>query len=79
MVFALLAVEDLEVDDSLRIAISTLVMTVLLSVILHGLSAEVFATRYGAWVDREHPVTETAPATEPRPRRSLVPRWNLKS
>ena len=76
VVFALLAVEDLEVDDSLRIAISTLAMTVLLSVILHGLSAEVFATRYGAWVDRERPVTETAPATEPRARRSLVPRWH---
>jgi NhaP-type Na+/H+ or K+/H+ antiporter len=79
VVFALLAVEDLEVDNSLRIAISTLAMTVLLSVILHGLSAEVFATRYGAWVDRERPVTETAPATEPRTRRSLVPRWHTNS
>ena len=51
VVFALLAVEDLEVDDSLRTAVSTLALTVLLSVVLHGLTADVFATRYGAWVD----------------------------
>ena len=74
VVFALLAVEDLEVDASLRTAISTLAITVLLSVLLHGLSAEPFASRYGAWVDRERPSTETAAATEPRARRSLAPR-----
>ena len=33
MVFALLAVEDLDVDDALRTAIATLTTTVLLSVI----------------------------------------------
>ena len=74
VVFALLAVEDLEVDDSLRTAIATLAMTVLLSVILHGLTADVLAGRYGAWIDRTRPPTETAAATEPRPRRTLVPR-----
>jgi len=73
VVFALLAVEDLEVDDSLREAITTLAMTVLLSVILHGLTADVFAARYGTWIDRVRPPAETAPATEPRARRSLVP------
>ena len=73
VVFALLAVEDLEVDDSLREAIATLAMTVLLSVILHGLTADVFAARYGTWIDRVRPPAETAPATEPRTRRSLVP------
>lgn len=79
VVFALLAVEDLEVDDALRTAISTMAMTVLLSVILHGLTADVFARRYGDWVARERPSTETAPATEPRPRRSLVPRQHEQS
>ena len=73
--FALLAIEDLDVDDALRTAIATLAMTVLLSVILHGLTADVFAARYGAWIDPTHPPTETAAATEPRPRRSLVP-WH---
>jgi NhaP-type Na+/H+ or K+/H+ antiporter len=76
VVFALLAVEDLEVDDSLRTAISTLALTVLLSVILHGLTADLFATRYGGWIDRERPPAETAPATEPRARRAFVPRWH---
>jgi NhaP-type Na+/H+ or K+/H+ antiporter len=75
VVFALLAVEDLEVDDSLRTAIATLAMTVLLSVVLHGLTADLFASRYGAWIEQHRPPTETAAATEPRPRRSLVP-WH---
>src|SRR4029079_365874 len=60
--FALLALGDLEVDDSLRTAVSTIALTVLLSVVLHGVSADLFATRYGAWVDRERPRAETAPA-----------------
>jgi NhaP-type Na+/H+ or K+/H+ antiporter len=79
VVFALLAVEDLEVDESLRTAVSTLALTVLLSVVLHGLSADLFATRYGAWVGRKRPPAETAPATEPRTRRSVVPRWHGQS
>ena len=74
VVFALLAVEDLAVDESLRTAISTLAMTVLLSVIMHGLTADVLARRYGEWIEQVRPKTETAPATEPRARRSLVPR-----
>ena len=73
MVFALLAVEDLDVGDSLREAIATIALAVLLSVILHGLTADLFATRYGEWIDRVRPPAETAPATEPRTRRSLVP------
>ena len=79
VVFALLAIEDLEVDDSLRTAVSTIALTVLLSVVLHGVTADLFATRYGAWVDRERPRVETAPATEPRVRRSVVPRWHSQT
>jgi len=79
VVFALLAVEDLAVDDSLRTAVSTLALTVLLSVVLHGVTADLFATRYGAWVDRQRPPAEIAPATEPRARRSVVPRWHRES
>jgi NhaP-type Na+/H+ or K+/H+ antiporter len=74
VVFALLAIEELELDDSLREALAVITVTVLLSVILHGLTADVFATRYGAWIAREQPSSETSPATEPRARRSLVPR-----
>jgi hypothetical protein len=36
VVFGLLAVEDLQLDEALRTAITTLAMTVLLSVIPHG-------------------------------------------
>jgi NhaP-type Na+/H+ or K+/H+ antiporter len=79
VVFALLAVEDLEVDDSLRTAVSTIALTVLLSVVLHGVTADLFAARYGAWVDRERPRAETKPATEPRVRRSVVPRWHSQT
>jgi len=79
VVFALLAVEDLEVDDSLRTAVSTIALTVLLSVVLHGVTADLFATRYGTWVDRERPRAETKPATEPRVRRSVVPRWHSQT
>jgi len=79
VVFALLAVEDLEVDDSLRTAVSTIALTVLLSVVLHGVTADLLAARYGAWVDRERPRAETAPATEPRVRRSVVPRWHNRT
>jgi NhaP-type Na+/H+ or K+/H+ antiporter len=75
VVFALLAVEDLDLNDPLRTTISIIAMTVLLSVILHGVTADVLARRYGAWVGRTHPPTETAPATEPRARRSLFP-WH---
>ena len=79
VVFALLAVKDLEVDDSLRTAVSTIALTVLLSVVLHGVTADLFATRYGTWVDRERPRAETKPATEPRVRRSVVPRWHSQT
>ncbi len=79
VVFALLAVEDLDLDEPLRAALSAITVTVLLSVLLHGLTADVFANRYGAWVARESPPAETAPATEPRARQSLVPRWLHRS
>jgi len=79
VVFALLAIEDLEVDDSLRTAVSTIALTVLLSVVLHGVTADLLAARYGAWVDRERPRAETKPATEPRVRRSVVPRWHSQT
>ncbi len=74
IVFALLAVEDLTVDGSLRTVIATIAVTVLLSVVLHGITADVFARRYGRWVDRVRPPVEISPATEPRVRRTWAPR-----
>ena len=57
-----------------RTAISTLAMTVLLSVILHGLTADVLLGGTTAGSSGNGPVIETAPATEPRARRPMVPR-----
>ncbi len=71
VVFALIAVETLEVDNDLRVVLATICMTVLLSVIAHGFSAEPLATRYGAWVNRTTPPAERADlerAAEPRTR-----------
>lgn len=74
VVFALIAVESLDVDDELQRAIAAIALTVLLSVLAHGLSADVLAARYGRWVTRTAPVAETTASTEPRPRRSLLAR-----
>jgi NhaP-type Na+/H+ or K+/H+ antiporter len=60
VVFALIALESLEIDGELRIVLATICLTVLLSVIAHGFSAEPLATRYGAWANRVRPPAELA-------------------
>ena len=50
----------------------TISLTVVLSVIAHGLSAEPLARRYGAWVEREQPAEELKDAVEPRTRDSRM-------
>ncbi len=74
MVFTLLAAEGLELDAGLIKVISAICLTVLLSVVAHGMSADPFARRYGAWVQRTRPNQELLGATEPRSRRSLTHR-----
>ena len=71
VVFTLLALEGLELDAALTQVVATICLTVLLSVLAHGLSAEPLAKRYGAWVERTRPTQEMAGSTEPRSRRSL--------
>jgi NhaP-type Na+/H+ or K+/H+ antiporter len=71
VVFTLLALEGLELDPALTQVVATICLTVLLSVLAHGLSAEPLAKRYGAWVERTRPTQEMAGSTEPRSRRSL--------
>jgi NhaP-type Na+/H+ or K+/H+ antiporter len=71
VVFTLLAAQDLELDDDLFRVIATTCLTVLLSVLAHGLSAGPLATRYGAWAQRTHPTQELVGATEPRSRVQL--------
>ena len=66
VVFALLAMEELgETTPAVRRAVATVALTVLLSVVLHGLSARPGGRRY---VQSEHqlPGTEAAPRSRPR-------------
>ena len=71
VVFTLLAVEGLDLDDDLVRVVATICLTVLLSVLAHGFSADPLARRYGAWAQRTRPVEELLGSTEPRSRRSL--------
>jgi sodium/hydrogen antiporter len=71
VVFSLIALESLDVDDDLRVVLATICLTVLLSVIAHGFSAQPLASRYGAWVSRVTPPAELAEmdrGVEPRTR-----------
>lgn len=72
IVFALIALESLVADESLQTVIATISLTVLLSVVAHGFTAEPFAVRYGAWVEREQPAAELQASVEPRTRDSRL-------
>jgi NhaP-type Na+/H+ or K+/H+ antiporter len=72
VVFALLAIESLTDDADLRRVVATIGCTVIISVFAHGLSASPLANRYGAWVRRSRRHHESAPASEPRPRTSMM-------
>ena len=65
VVFALIAVEALPTSAELETVIGTMSVTVLLSVVLHGVTAEPGARRYGDWVDRTQPVEELRDSVEP--------------
>lgn len=58
VIFALIAVEQLAVTEQTKMIIGTITVTVLLSVILHGISAGPGANRYGRWARDTHPVQE---------------------
>lgn len=72
--FTLLALESLQVDSDLRKALLTVALTVVLSMVAHGVTAAPLARRYGAWAVR-HPLTvELGAAVAPRSRGWLVRR-----
>lgn len=74
VVFALLALEQLEGDQRLDTVLTVIATTVVLSVVLHGVTAEPLARAYGAWVDREKPPAEMQQTVEPRSRARLFTR-----
>ena len=65
VIFALIAVEELELTDETRIVIGAITVTVLLSVILHGVSAGPWADRYGRWVSAVQPAEELKSSAVP--------------
>lgn len=72
LVFALIANGELPADDQRATVFATIAITVLLSVVLHGATADPLAERFGAWVARVRPAAETASAAEPRARSRMV-------
>ena len=68
IIFVLLALESLEPVEIGRQVIATAALTVFLSVLAHGLTAEPLASRYGAWVSRVQPGMELMNAAEPQVR-----------
>lgn len=72
LVFALIAMAELEADEQRSTVFGVIAVTVLLSVVLHGVSAEPLAARYGSWAAREHPPVELVEAPEPRTRSRMT-------
>jgi sodium/hydrogen antiporter len=66
VVFTLIALEELELGGGGGVLVATATWTILLSVVLHGISASPLAARYGASIGRAGDLPENAPAGEPR-------------
>lgn len=68
VVFTLLALEEIELAGDGGVLVQTVTWTILLSVVLHGITAAPLASRYGARIGRGEHAREMAPAGEPRHR-----------
>ena len=66
VVFTLLALEEIERGGAGGMLLQTVTWTILLSVVLHGISAPPLAARYGASIAKAGDIPEKAPAREPR-------------
>ena len=79
VVFMLLALEEIERGNGGAMLLETVTWTILLSVVLHGISASPLAARYGASIAKAGEIPEKAPAGEPRIRvRDLAGRHSLE-
>jgi NhaP-type Na+/H+ or K+/H+ antiporter len=79
VVFTLLALEEIERSGGGGMLLETVTWTILLSVVLHGISASPLAARYGASIAKAGDVPEKAPAGEPRIRvHDLAGRHNVE-
>jgi len=66
VVFTLLALEEIERGGAGGMLLQTVTWTILLSVVLHGISAPPLAARYGASIAKAGDIPEKAPAREPK-------------
>ena len=66
VVFTLLALQEIEHGGSGGMLLQTVTWTILLSVVLHGISAPPLAARYGASIAKAGQIPEKAPASEPK-------------
>lgn len=72
VVFALISIESLEDDADLVTVLATISVAVLLSVVLHGVTAPPAARRYGQWAQRVQPAAEMRASVEPRVRGRML-------
>jgi NhaP-type Na+/H+ or K+/H+ antiporter len=78
VVFTLLALEEIDPSGGGGMLLQTVTWTILLSVVLHGISASPLAARYGASISKAGDIPEKAPAGEPQIRlRDLAGRHRL--
>ena len=68
VVFTLLALEEIERDSGGAMILETVAWTILLSVLLHGVSASPLAARYAASIAKAGETPEKQPAREPQVR-----------
>ena len=79
VVFTLLALEEIDPSGGSGMLLQTVTWTILLSVVLHGISASPLAARYGASISKAGDIPEKAPAGEPQIRlRDLAGRHRLE-
>ncbi len=79
VVFALIALEEYPDNGDVARITGTIALTVLLSVVLHGITADIGAKRYGAWVTRTQPSAELGAAVAPVAGRGTTRRWNTST
>lgn len=65
VVFAVIALEEYQGNEAIGQVVGTIAITVLLSVVLHGITADPWAARYGAWASRTQPEAELGRTVQP--------------
>jgi NhaP-type Na+/H+ or K+/H+ antiporter len=77
VVFALIAIEEYPRNGEVEHVAGAIALTVLLSVVVHGATADVGAQRYGAWAARTRPPAELGAAITPVSRRGTRRHWRV--